>query len=132
MPDIKAYFNSKDSFANYCGIEITDVSPGQARAKMDIRDHHLNGLRTVHGGAIFTLGDLAFAAACNSHGTIAVGLNANVAFVKAVSAGTLYAEARELSLGGKIATYVIDITSEQGELVATFNGMAYRKKELLP
>lgn len=128
MTDVKAFFG-RDRFAAYCGIELLDVSQGSAKAKMDIKEHHLNGLGTVHGGAIFTLADLTFAAACNSHGTVAVGVNANIYYVKAVASGTLYADAKETSLGGKIATYSIDITGDKGELIATFQGLAYRKKE---
>jgi acyl-CoA thioesterase len=98
---------------------------------MRLEGWHQNGLGSVHGGAIFTLADLAFAAACNSHGTVAVAVNANIYYVKAATSGTLYADARETSLGGKIATYAIDVTDEKGALIATFQGLAYRKKERL-
>ncbi|HMK46221.1 MAG TPA: PaaI family thioesterase [Methanocella sp.] len=129
MADIKKFFSGNDQFAKHCGIRLIEVSDGRARTGMDIRPHHLNGVRTIHGGALFTLADFAFAAACNSHGTVAVAINCSIAYVRAVSAGTMYADARETSLGGRIATYTIDITNEKGELVAIFQGMAYRKKE---
>jgi len=131
MADIKEFFTENDQFAKHCGIKLVEVSDGHARAGMDIRPHHLNGVSTIHGGALFTLADFAFAAACNSHGTVAVAINCSIAYVMAVSAGTLYADARETSLGGRIATYTIDIMNEKGELVAIFQGMAYRKKETI-
>ena len=39
---------------------------------MEIKEHHLNGIKKVHGAAIFTLADLVFAVASNSHGTVAM------------------------------------------------------------
>jgi acyl-CoA thioesterase len=86
-------------------------------------------VNVVHGGAIFTLADLAFAAASNSHGTVAVAINASIWFVKAGTQGTLFAEAREVSRNPKLATYSITITDDAGEIVALFEGMVYRKKD---
>ena len=128
MEAIKRFF-TRDRFAAYCDIELLEVGEGHAKAKMDIREHHLNGLGIVHGGAIFTLADLAFAVASNSHGTVAVSINAHISNVKSASSGTLYAEARETSISHKIGTYAVDITNEKGELIALFEGMVYRKKD---
>ncbi|HWI55766.1 MAG TPA: PaaI family thioesterase, partial [Bacillota bacterium] len=87
----------QDQFAERCNIELLSVQPGHARAKMTLHPHHCNGVGTVQGGAIFTLADYAFAAASNSHGTVAVGINVSISYLKAAKAGTLWAEARELS-----------------------------------
>ena len=57
---------AEDLFARHTGIELRDVGPGWAKASMKIQPCHFNGARTVHGGAIFTLADFAFAAASNS------------------------------------------------------------------
>ena len=84
---------------------------------------------TVHGGALFTLADFTFALAANSHGTVTVAINANISFLKAVKEGLLTAEAREISSGGRIASYTVDIYHEGRDLVAVFQGMAYRKRE---
>jgi len=118
----------KDKFAEYIDVELLEISEGYAKAKMDIHEHHLNGVGIVQGGAIFTLADFAFAAASNSHGTVAVAINANISFVTSTSSGTLYAQARENSKNPKIATYTVDITDDEGNAIAIFQGMAYRKK----
>jgi acyl-CoA thioesterase len=125
---IKAFF-SKDLFAAFVGIELTDAGDGRATARLKIRDHHRNGLGLVHGGAIFTLADLAFAAAVNSHGRIAVAINCSISYLKAAEGDVLVAEAQEVSCGPKIAVYTIRVTDGAGELIALFEGMAYRKKE---
>jgi acyl-CoA thioesterase len=99
---------------------------------MVLHPHHLNGLGSVQGGAIFTLADYAFAAAANSHGTVAVAINVSITFMKAAATGTLWAEAREVSKNFKIGSYVVEVKDDQGDLVATFQGLAYRKKDKLP
>ncbi len=108
------------------------VEPGHASAKMALTPNHWNGLGSAQGGAIFTLADFAFAAAANSHGTAAVAINVNISFMKAVKAGTLRAEAKEVSRSFKIGNYTVEIRDEQGDLVALFQGMVYRKQDPLP
>lgn len=131
MADVVQYFRDNDLFAKHCGIELVEATAGSAKSRLQVEKHHLNGLGTVQGGVLFTLADFTFAAACNSHGTVAVAINCSISYVKAVSSGTLTAEARETSLGGRIGTYAIDITNENGDLIAIFQGMAYRKKETM-
>ena len=94
---------------------------------MEIRDTHLNSHGTVHGGAVFTLADTAFAVASNSHGIPAAAINAHISYMKSASAGTLYADAEEFALNPKLATYTVRVTDEQGAPIAIFQGMVYRK-----
>ena len=131
MEVIRRYFKN-DRFAERANIELLEVSPGKAKAKMTLHPHHLNGYGTVQGGATFTLADFTFAAASNSHGNVAVAINANITFMKAAQTGTLWAEARELSKNFKLGTYTVEVKDDEGELVAVFQGMVYRKKEPIP
>jgi acyl-CoA thioesterase len=124
-------FLEKDRFAKHVGIELLEVAPGRARARMVVGEKHLNGVGIAHGGAIFSLADFTFAAASNSHGRVAVAISANISFVKAVTSGVLTAEAREASLNPKLATYDITVRDEIGNLVASFHGMVYRKKDTI-
>ena len=128
MEKIKEFFK-KDKFAEYAGIELLEVKEGWAKSKMEITKNHLNGIGTVHGGAIFTLADFTFAVAANSYKTVTVAINANISFMKAASSGTLFAEAEEISKNPKLGTYTITVTDDNGELIAIFQGMAYRKRD---
>ena len=131
MESVERYFKN-DRFAERANIQLLAVSPGQARAKMTLHPHHLNGYGTVQGGAIFTLADFAFAAASNSHGTVAVAINVSITFMKAGQTGTLWAEAREISRNFKLGSYMVEVKDDQGDLVALFQGMVYRKSEKIP
>ncbi|MDH4162849.1 MAG: PaaI family thioesterase [Nitrospirota bacterium] len=130
MDDLRR-FVANDRFAKHLDIEMLEYGNGRAKARMPVRDHHRNSAGTVHGGAIFSLADAVFSAASNSHGTLALAINVSISFFKAVKTGTLLAEGREVSFNPKLATYVIDVTNEQGEPVALFQGTVYRKKDSL-
>lgn len=121
----------KDAFGRGVGIELVSVGEGRATARMQLGPQHWNGHNLAHGGAVFTLADFAFAAASNSYGTVAVAINANITFIKAATTGTLTAEAREASKNPRLGSYTIEVRDEQGDLVAMFQGLAYRKSEKL-
>jgi acyl-CoA thioesterase len=126
--DLIRRYMSQDRLASTLGMELVDVRPGRAEVRMPLDERHLNGAGIVHGGAIFSLADVAFAAASNAHGTLAVALDVTISFVKAATVGVLTARAEELSLGSRTGVYGIRVSDEHGELVALFQGTVYRKK----
>ncbi len=121
----------KDEFARLSGITLTEASPGHAVAKMEVTARHLNSVGTLHGGAMFTLADFVFAVASNAHGKMAMAIQTEISFFKAVRSGIITAVAREISLHEKLGTYLVEITDESGALVAHFKGTAYRRHEMI-
>jgi acyl-CoA thioesterase len=124
-------FIQKDPFARHLGATIEIIEPGHSRVSLTISDEMTNFHGTTHGGVIFALSDMAFAAASNSHGQTAVALNVGINFLKASKPGDrLVAEAREEFVGGRTALYSITVCDEQtGELVAKSQDLVYRKNE---
>src|SRR3989442_14201760 len=87
----------------------------------------VNFQRYPHGGVIFALADVAFGAACNSHGEAAVALNVTIAFLDAVTPdATLIAEGREKKQGRRAGFYEIEATTEDGAPVARAHCVAHR------
>lgn len=125
--DELAAFVERDSFAKSLGIEMLDYGEGYAKARLTVRTDHLNSAGILHGGAIFSLADAAFAVASNSHGPLAVAVTASISFFRGVGDGTLFAEAREVALSRKLATYLIEVTNEAGVPIAQMQGTVYRK-----
>jgi acyl-CoA thioesterase len=125
------YF-SKDRYAALTGIEIVEAGKGYCTTRLVIEDKHLNAANVVQGGAIFTLADLAFAVASNSHGQLALAINVNISFLYARSSGILYARATEAAKPNRIGIYDVIVSDEEENIIARFNGMVYRKKETLP
>ncbi len=117
---------TNDRFAKYIGIKLVDVKEGFAITELVLNENHLNGVDRVQGGVIFTLADYAFAAACNSKG-LTYGINVNITYYKAPVGKVIRAEAREISTQKKICGYQVNILDEDGSLVASFNGLGYRK-----
>lgn len=122
-------FFAKDRYAALTGIEIVEAGSGYCRARLTIEDKHLNAANIVQGGVLFTLADLAFAVASNSHGQLALAINVNISFLSSASSGTLYATATEVGEPKRLGAYDVLITDEQDGIVARFNGMVYRKNE---
>jgi len=120
----------KDAFASHVGIELLSAAEGQAAARLLADERHLNALGIVQGGAVFTLADTTFAAASNSREGTAVAVNVSITYCKAARRGILLAKAREVSLNRKLATYVVEVTDEQENLIALFQGTVYRKTPL--
>jgi acyl-CoA thioesterase len=126
---LKRFFNARDRLCRHLGIQVTEIGDGRAVTSMTVAEHHLNGANIVQGGAIFTLADLAFGAASNSHGTLSLGVNASISFIKAGLGGVLTAHAREIVAAGPLATYSVEVKNEAGETIAAFQGTAYRKRD---
>lgn len=125
-------FLQGDKFALLAGVELLDVGNGYAKARMEVKPEHLNGGGVCQGGALFTLADLAFAAATNSHARLTFSIDSSIHFFRSVSEGMLYAEAHEVFNHKRLANCEVRITTEAGELIATFNGTGYRKDTALP
>jgi acyl-CoA thioesterase len=128
---IKEFFKD-DRYAAFSGIELLEVEPGKARAKMEIRDMHLNAGNVVQGGAIFTLADLAFAAAVNAYGNLAMSVETSIRYFKGIGSGTLFAQAQAVHIHKKLATFEVRVTNQEEELIALFVATAFRKELALP
>ncbi|MBR6998494.1 MAG: PaaI family thioesterase [Prevotella sp.] len=127
---LKEFFK-RDRFAVLAGCELLEIREGYARARMTVEEHHLNGGDFCQGGAIFTLADLAFAAAVNSHLVLTVSTSSNITYFRSVPLGaTVYAEARELVDHHRMPYAEVSITDEQGRLVAIFTSGGYRKSDM--
>jgi len=120
-----------DPFARYLNATVEILKPGHSRVALKVSEKMINFHGMTHGGLIFSLGDIAFAAASNSHGQTAVALNVDISFLSASAVGDeLVAVAEEKHVGGRTALYDITVTNGQtGELVAKSQNLVYRKRD---
>ncbi len=131
----KALFHKieEEPFAQKFGIKLIEVDEGYSKVEMKFTQDMENFLGMAHGGALFALIDAAFETASNSHGTIAVALNMNITYISSPSSGShLTAEAKEISLTQRTATYDIKLFDDQKNLIAICNALVYRKGSPLP
>ena len=114
---------ARDRASQHYGMRIEAIEPGRAIVTMTVTDDMCNGHSTAHGGAIFTLADSAFAFACNSRDAASVAQHCTITFVSPARAGErLRADAREVSLAGRFGIYDVVVTSDDGRIVAIFQG----------
>lgn len=96
---------ARNPFSAALGIEVVEIGAGTALLSMPIRHEHLNAHGTGHGGAIWTLADLAFGAAAWHRGYIMTTGSDLSFFRPARSGATVYAQAREVTHKGTTGTY---------------------------
>jgi acyl-CoA thioesterase len=121
-----------DHFTKWLGLVVDEIGEGTCRLYYIVKPEMLNGFGTIHGGALFSAADSAFAFACNSHGRLSVALDVSITFTKAARVGeVLTIVAKELHLGNKTSVYEVITRNEKEEIVAIFKGTAYRTIEEL-
>lgn len=124
-PEVREMIES-DSYARHLGTRVLEIRQGYARAAMELSPRHLNFLGMVHGGVIFGLADVAFAAAANSFGTRAMALSVSIDFLAApMQEGTMTAEVEMVARAGKMGYYRMEVTDAGGTVVAQCRGWAY-------
>ena len=129
MEDKRIKNVKNDKFAKFVGIQLVEVSEGYAVTELTLNESHLNGVNMIQGGVIFTLADYAFGAASNSCGFATVGINVNISYYKTPIGKTIRAVAKEISAQNRICGYNIEVLDEDGSLIASVNGLGYRKQK---
>ena len=125
IEEARAYFEG-DRFAMENGMSIDAVGDGTSTCSMVIADRHRNANGGVMGGAIFTLADLAFAAACNNRHRPTVALQVSINYLSGTRGGALYAHARCRKDGKTTCVYDIDVVDDLGRDIAQFVGTGYK------
>lgn len=118
---------ARDPASQGLGMKLVEIRPGYARMSMPVRSDMLNGHQTCHGGFIFALADSAFAFACNSHNHTTVGAGCTIDYLAPGRLDDLLtAEAIERALSGKTGIYDVNVTNQEGKMIATFRGKSHR------
>lgn len=131
---VVGHMMDSDLFSQWLGIEIIEVKEGYSKIKMKLRKEMINGFGVIHGGIAFSLGDSAFAFACNNRNNLSMALDTSITFTKSTQPGDeLTAEAKELHNGRSTGLYLITITNQHNKQVALFKGTCFRTgKHLIP
>lgn len=120
---------ARDPASRSFGITIESVAPGRASVQMTVREDMANGHKVCHGGIIFTLADTAMAFASNSYNQVALATKCSIDFLAPGHINdVLTATAEERAGGGRTALYDINVTNQDGKLIAVFRGSTTRIK----
>lgn len=107
-------------FTTHTGIVPVSIEEGVCVCELEIKDHHYNPIKSVHGGVTFTLADVAGGFAARSVGNKNVTtMNSNITYLSpALHYKKLIATATVIKRGKKTTTLEVEITSEIGKLIS--------------
>ncbi|MFA6332601.1 MAG: PaaI family thioesterase [Methanoregula sp.] len=97
---------SANPFFCQMGIDVVSAEEGRAVLKMDVRPDMHNGVGWLQGGMLVALVDEAMALAVYSQladGEGIATISESTSFIKGVREGTVYAEARVIRKGRRVA-----------------------------
>jgi acyl-CoA thioesterase len=126
-------FLRNDRFAAEAGVELKQITSHSATATMVVTQSHLNAGGVCQGGALFTMADLVFAAVANSCGQLTFSISSTIIFHhSAVVGDVLQAVAEETYNHHKLPCVSVKIVNQNQVLIASFEGIGYRKEKQLP
>jgi acyl-CoA thioesterase len=132
LREIADFMLKNDKVASWLNVELLDFRKGYSRVRMTVRHDMLNAADVCQGGAIFSLADFSFALASNSYGKLALAVNASIDFLNPAFEGDeLTAEAVEVSRGGRMATYMVEVKNQDKVPVAIFTGQVFIKDKAI-
>ena len=120
-------------FNAHTGLRVVDVDDGVAVVKLEQKPVVLNRWGVPHGGALFTMGDVAAGvAALTVRPERMLTLNASVDFMDAAApGGALTAVGRVERIGGRVCFCRVEITDCAGKKIAAMRATVYFTGEKL-
>lgn len=122
MADALTYLRNRlenGGFNELLGLRVRHIRSGYAEIELPANPANLNPLGNAHGGAIYALCDVAAGTAAASYGRAGVTLNASINYLRPGKNGkALIAKTREIKNGRTTAVYGVDVTDEDGTVVA--------------
>ena len=108
------------TYIEYNGIRLTNLEKGHVMGRLEVRPELLNPNKTLHGGVYGTLADTVAIFGCVFFYEVAsiTTINISLSFLKPAKSGTIFAEARMMSQGKSISHWQVDMTDEEGQLLA--------------
>lgn len=117
--DVPAF--PSDSLITRLGITVTTLTPERVEGTMPVQGNtQTHGV--LHGGASAALAETLGSLGAAAHGgpdTMALGVDLNITHHRAAREGLVTGYATPVHRGRTLATYVIEIKDEDGNLIAT-------------
>ena len=101
------------------GIVITDVGPGYAKGELTVGPDSINPHGNVHGGALSTLADTVGGCCACSKGGSCVTSGCSIEYLRPANGSKIYCTATPKKLGRTLSVVALEMTNDQGVVVAT-------------
>ena len=123
LVDLAQYFNEEVTFSRHIGAKVEEVEPGRSVITIDVKDIHLNGAGTLHGGVYASLIDTTMGLSVLALvGVRTATIEMNVHFLGAVSDGRITCQSQVVHRTRRTATAEAKVHDSEGNLVAMGTG----------
>lgn len=116
--ELQNLVGNNDIVGKYFQVRVENFDENHAECSMPLTENHKNPLGIAHGGAIFSLADMCFEAACHASGRFCVNSQTSISFLNKGVGDRLYAKAVLLKSGSKMVVYQITVTDIHNTVVA--------------
>ena len=119
-----------DEYISYLGIEFLEFEERYIKARIPFRDGIKNGYKTVHGGVLYSFGDIVAGTLACSTGKFCTTVEGNMNYLEpAVSSGYIFCEAKLVRCGLHLVVVDVEITNEKGKLLDNGSFTFFRTNE---
>jgi 1,4-dihydroxy-2-naphthoyl-CoA hydrolase len=112
----------RDALGELLGFEHLEAPEGEARVRIEVREHLLQPYGLLHGGVYAslaeTLASKATFEAVSGEGMVAMGQSNSTTFLRAVRDGTIIAAGRPRHRGRTSWVWDVEMSDGQGRLCA--------------
>lgn len=120
----------QNPFSVFLGIKTTKIENGYAEVELKLKPEYLNPTKVVHGGCLYTLGDVASGAAAASFGTKAVTISGEYHYLAAAkNTEKIKACAKCIKPGKTLVFFDVELTDDHGNLIGKGMFVYYRLLE---
>jgi acyl-CoA thioesterase len=119
LENIRQHGRNANPFFCLMGIDIVSYKAGSAVLKMQVRPDMLNGVGWLQGGMLVALADEAIALALYTQLTEHEGIatiSESTSFVKGVRDGVIFAEAKVIRKGRRVAFAEAEVFLDTGKM----------------
>src|ERR1043165_3873777 len=109
-------------YANFLGLELGEILPGEVRIHIEIRDELKQNQGVVHGGAIASLIDTASAFAVLTQIEVderVTTTDLTIHYLRPITEGRMAATARIVRAGRRLFVLSVEVRNDRNVLVAT-------------
>lgn len=130
---IKSHLEKHDELAKHLEITVDVSEDGYGEASMPMHQQHCNGVGVAHGGALYALADVAFAAAANAClGPAVLNAQTSISYLKAGTRGPFKAVAKAVRQGKSLCTFDVQVLDAEGAVLAIATITGFRTGIQLP
>ena len=124
---IRRFLEAHDRFAAHNGITVEDADYDYGKVSLAFEDHAKNSLDMLHGGALFTMADVAAGMALLTlRQEVTFTVSSSIEYLSAApGTGKLTAVGTVEKMGGHMGFSRTDIRDESGRLIAALRTVMY-------